>query len=277
MRPRIEAMTRAALVTAAAALISAALAGPASAVAAGQDPLRVCADPNNLPFSNKAGEGFENKLAEIVADELGKDGVAYTWWPQRRGFIRNTLRARKCDVVMGVPALDMIATTRPYYRSTFVFVSRASDELHFSSIEAPELRHLRIGVHLIGDDGANTPPAHALGEQGIVDNVVGYTVYGDYREESPPSRLVLAVAQGEVDVAAAWGPRAGYYAMRSPVALKVTPITDTIAYLPLVFQYSISMGVRKEDEALKERLNEAIVERRDEIQALLDRYGVPRL
>jgi mxaJ protein len=262
----------------AATIALAALAGPNAAAeeAAGtaQDRLRVCADPNNLPFSNAKGEGFENELAELVARELGET-VSYTWWAQRRGFIRNTLNAGTCDVIMGVPDLDMIDTTRPYYRSTYVFVSRKDRGLDFSSIEAPELRMLSIGVHLIGDDGVNTPPAHALGEQHIVDNVVGYMIYGDYREDSPPARLVEAVERSAVDIAAVWGPLAGYFAKHSPVPLNVVPITDTEGYLPLLFQYSISMGVRKGDEALKEQLNEVIVRRRDEIRALLERYGVP--
>jgi mxaJ protein len=244
---------------------------------AAEDPLRVCADPNNLPFSNARGEGFENELAELVARELGKDGVAYTWWAQRRGFIRNTLQASKCDVIMGVPPLDMIGTTRPYYRSTYVFVSRKDRHFGFSSIEAPELRRLRIGVHLIGDDGSNTPPAHALGEQNIVDNVKGYMIYGDYREDSPPARLVKAVERGEVDIAAAWGPLAGFFAQRSTVPLEVVPITGTEPYRPYLFEFPIAMGVRKADDALRERLDQIIVRRGDEIRALLKRYGVPML
>ena len=236
--------------------------------------LRVCADPNNLPFSNARGEGFENALAELVAAELGKT-VSYTWWAQRRGFIRNTLNAGTCDVIMGVPPLDMIATTHPYYESTYVFVSRQDRGLDFSSIAAPELKTLRIGVHLIGDDGANTPPAHAFGEQHIVDNVVGYMIYGDYRDDSLPARLIEAVERGEVDVAAVWGPLAGYFAKRSPVPLKVVPITGTEPYRPLVFQFPISMGVRKDDAALADQLNEIMERRRDDIQALLTRYGVP--
>jgi mxaJ protein len=239
-----------------------------------QEALRVCADPNNLPFSNARGEGFENALAEMVAGELGKT-VSYTWWAQRRGFIRNTLNAGKCDVIMGVPVLDMIDTTRPYYRSTYVFVSRADRQLGFSSMAAPELRKLRIGVHLIGDDGANTPPAHALGERHIVDNVVGYMIYGDYREDSPPARLIKAVERGEVDVAAAWGPLAGYFAKRSSVPLKVVAITDTEAYRPFVFQFPIAMGVRKGDEVVAQQLNEIIERRQHDIRALLERYGVP--
>jgi mxaJ protein len=239
-----------------------------------QEALRVCADPNNLPFSNARGEGFENALAELVAGELGKT-VSYTWWAQRRGFIRNTLNAGTCDVIMGVPPLDMIATTRPYYESTYVFVSRQDRGLGFSSMGAPELKTLRIGVHLIGDDGANTPPAHALGERHIVDNVVGYMIYGDYREDSPPARLIEAVERGEVDVAAAWGPLAGYFAKRSPVPLRIVPITDTEAYRPLLFQFPIAIGVRNGDDALKDQLNEIIQRRHDDIRALLQRYGVP--
>lgn len=236
--------------------------------------LRVCADPNNMPFSNRRGEGFENKLAELVAGELGKE-LSYTWWAQRRGFIRNTLRAGACDLVMGVPNLDYLATTRPYYRSTYVFVSRRDRELEFSSIKAEKLRDLKIGVHLIGDDGANTPPAHALGEQQIVDNVVGYTIYGDYRDDTPPAALIRAVEEGKIDVAAAWGPLAGWYAKNASVPLRVVPITDTVDYLPLVFQYSIAMGVRKENEAFRDQLNEIIIRKRDAIDALLAEYGVP--
>jgi quinoprotein dehydrogenase-associated probable ABC transporter substrate-binding protein len=257
-----------------AALTVAALGGIACATGAADGKLRVCADPNNLPFSNARGEGFENELAELVAAALGET-VEYTWWAQRRGFIRNTLNAGSCDVIMGVPPLDMIATTRPYYESTYVFVSRQDRELEFSSIEAPELKTLRVGVHLIGDDGANTPPAHALGAQHIVDNVVGYMIYGDYREDSPPARLIEAVERGEIDVAAVWGPLAGYFAQRSPVPLKIVPITDTEAYRPLLFQFPISMGVRKDDQALADQLNQVIERRRDDIQALLRRYGVP--
>jgi quinoprotein dehydrogenase-associated probable ABC transporter substrate-binding protein len=262
----------------AAAIALLAVLGSHTASAASADAarptLRVCADPNNLPFSNARGEGFENALAQLVAGDLG-EAVSYTWWAQRRGFIRNTLNAGRCDVIMGVPQLDMVATTRPYYRSTYVFVTRQDRALDFSSIQAPELKTLRIGVHLIGDDGANTPPAHALGAQHIVDNVVGYMIYGDYREDSPPSRLVEAVEGGEVDVAAVWGPLAGYFAKRSPVPLKVVPITDTEAYRPLAFQFPIAMGVRRGDRALLDQLNEFIQRRHEDIQALLNRYGVP--
>jgi mxaJ protein len=249
-----------------------------TASARGADPahdaLRVCADPNNLPFSNARREGFENTLAELVAGELGKT-VSYTWWAQRRGFIRNTLNAGACDLIMGVPQLDVIATTRPYYESTYVFVSRKDRALDFSSIQAPELKTLRVGVHLIGDDGASTPPTHALGEQGITDKVVGYMIYGDYREDSPPARLIEAVERGEIDVAAVWGPLAGYFAQRSPIPLNVVPITGTEPYRPLVFQFPIAMGVRKADRALADRLNEIIERRQDDIQALLNHYGVP--
>ncbi|UIJ71015.1 substrate-binding domain-containing protein [Aurantimonas sp. HBX-1] len=248
---------------------------PATAEPA-RDELRVCADPNNMPFSNERKEGFENKLAELVGRELGME-VSYTWRPQRRGFIRNTLNAGICDVIMGVPPLDMLRPTHSYYASTYVMVSRAEDGLDFSSIQAPELRHLKIGVHLIGDDGANTPAAEVLGRQGIVDNVVGYSIQGDYREDSPPSRLVEAVASGEVDVAFVWGPLAGYYALQSQVPLKIVPVTGTEPFMPFVFRFPVGMGVRKGDEELWARLNDVISSRRSDIDALLDQYGVPRV
>jgi hypothetical protein len=147
---------------------------PMGAIAAEPARLRVCADPNNLPFSNRAGEGFENKLAEMVAQQFGKV-VVYTWWAQRRGFIRHTLKAGDCDLVMGVPAqYDLVETTRPYYRSTYAFISQTARHLQLHAIDDPQLRSLAIGVHLIGEDGNNTPPAHALGQaERLGDIVIG--------------------------------------------------------------------------------------------------------
>jgi quinoprotein dehydrogenase-associated probable ABC transporter substrate-binding protein len=248
---------------------------PLPALAGQPDTLRVCADPNNMPFSNEAEEGFENKLAGMVAQQFGK-AVSYTWWAQRRGFIRHTLKAGDCDLVMGIPAqYDLVETTRPYYRSTYVFVSQAARHLQLDSIDDPQLRRLAIGVHLIGDDGNNTPPAHALGQQGIVDNVRGFMIYGDYREADPPARLIEAVENGEIDVAAVWGPLAGYAAKRSGVALTVTPIIASERFAPQQFQFDIAMGVRKGDHALRDRLNDFIAEHGAEIRILLQNYGVP--
>ncbi|HEX6957889.1 MAG TPA: substrate-binding domain-containing protein [Ferrovibrio sp.] len=259
----------------------AAIAGPACGHAAedmNADVLRVCADPNNLPFSNQAKQGFENRLADMMAAELGRGEVSYTWWAQRRGFIRNTLKAGDCDVVIGVPAkLEMVATTRAYYRSSYVFVTRADRHIDMASLADPRLKSLRIGVHLIGDDGANTPPATILGHEGIVDNVVGYTIYGDYREPNPPARLIQAVVDGDIDIAAAWGPLAGYFAGRSPVPLTVRLITDRADQPAYALQFDVAMGVRKQDKALRAQLDRAIARRQADIEALLKSYGVPLL
>jgi quinoprotein dehydrogenase-associated probable ABC transporter substrate-binding protein len=249
----------------------------ASAQSGEANAFRVCADPNNLPFSNRDGSGFENKLAGLIAGKLGQE-VTYTWWAQRRGFIRNTLKAGDCDVVMGIPShVDMVETTRPYYRSTYVFVSRADRHLDIASIKDPRLHDLKIGVQLIGNDGFNTPPAHALSEQGMVKNIVGYMVYGDYTQPNPPARIVQAVASGDVDIAAVWGPLAGYFAKQSKVPLTVTPITDTESFKPLLFQFSIGLGVRKGNVALKNKLDAILTEKQPEIQALLQSYGIPTL
>jgi mxaJ protein len=237
--------------------------------------LKVCADPNNLPFSSEAGEGFENALAELVADELDAK-LSYTWWAQRRGFVRNTLNAGRCALVMGVPAdYERVDTTQPYYRSTYVLVYPAAKRLDLDSLQDPRLRNLRIGVHLTGDDGANPPPVHALGRLGIVDNVVGYMIYGDYREPNPPARLIEAVANGKVDVATAWGPLAGWFAQRSDIPLEVRPITDGAAFAPLPFEFSIAMGVRRGDTPLRDEIDAVLERRRDDIVATLERFGVP--
>jgi mxaJ protein len=238
--------------------------------------LRVCADPNNLPFSNERREGFENRLADLVAADFGTP-VEYTWWAQRRGFLRSTLHAGLCDVVMGLPtSIELAQVTRPYYRSTYVFVTRRDRGLRFASFDDPALRRVRIGVPLIGDDGANAPPAHALSRRGIIRNVVGYSVFGDYTTTSPPSRLIDAVATGDVDVAIAWGPLAGYFAARQGVPLDLGPVEPQIdlPFLPQVFD--ISMAVRRGDVELLTRLEDVLERRRADIDALLAAYHVPR-
>ncbi|HWS90254.1 MAG TPA: substrate-binding domain-containing protein [Pyrinomonadaceae bacterium] len=238
--------------------------------------LRVCADPNNLPFSNERGEGFENKIAELLAADLDEK-LEYTWWAQRRGFFRNTLRAGACDVVLGVPSsFELAATTAPYYRSTYVFVYRKGKGIQVHSFDDAVLRNVKVGVQLVGDDGANTPPAHALTARGVIDNVRGYTLYGDYKQPNPPARIVEAVAKGEVDVAVAWGPLAGYFARRQRVPLEVVPVSPQFDLPFLPFVYDISMGVRRGDEDLLRRLDEFLVRRRPEIERILDEYGVPR-
>jgi mxaJ protein len=239
--------------------------------------LRVCADPNNLPFSNQKGEGFENELAEMMAREMGAK-LRYTWWAQRRGFIRSTLKAGECDVVMGVPSsMDMVLATRPYYRSTYVFLYRKDSGLDVHSFDDPVLRKLRIGVQLVGDDYANTPPAHALGKRGIVGNVRGYTLYGDYSQPNPPARIVDAVANREVDLAVVWGPLAGYFARRAKVPLEIVPVSPQIDLPFLPFVFDISMGVRRGDTTTMRRVERILVRRRPTVDSILERYGVPRV
>jgi mxaJ protein len=238
--------------------------------------LRICADPNNLPFSNDRGEGFENKIVDLIAQELEAE-VTYTWHAQRRGFLRETLKDFKCDLVPGMPSnLEGVRTTAPYYRSTYVFVVRAGEALP-QSFNDPILTQSRVGVQLVGDDGWNTPPAHALAKRGIVNNIRGYTLYGDYREPSPPSRIIRAVAEGEIDIAVAWGPLAGYFATREgkPLALKAVSPSFDGPQLPMV--WDISMAVRKDDDALRQEVDRAMQRRRAEIDALLEQYGVPRV
>jgi quinoprotein dehydrogenase-associated probable ABC transporter substrate-binding protein len=236
--------------------------------------VKVCADPNNLPFSNSRGEGLENALARLVARELHAE-LQYTWLPQRRGFVRNTLGARKCDVMMEVPSgYGRTLSTVPYYRSTYVFVFRKDRGLSVRSFDDPVLRRLRIGVQLIGDDYANTPPAHALGRRGLGGNVVGYSVYGDYSRPDPLADIVHAVARDEVDVAVVWGPIAGYFAPRESVPLAIVPVTPAMDP-PFSFAFDVSMGVRRGDEALRRRLDAVIAARRKEIDRILAAYGVP--
>jgi len=248
-----------------------------AAVAPATPALRVCADPNNLPFSDRAGRGFENKIARVIGADLGRP-VEYTWWAQRRGFVRNTLNAGACDLVVGVSAgVDMLATTKPYYTSTYVFVSRRDRHVNVRSFDDDELRRLRIGVQLIGDDGANTPPAHALARRGITRNVVGYMVFGDYRQPNPAGDIMQAVERGAVDVAVVWGPLAGYFARRSPVPLEITPVSPRVDRPDLPFVFDIAMGVRRRDTTFRREIERIIERRHSTIDSILAEYGVPRV
>ncbi|HYP75395.1 MAG TPA: quinoprotein dehydrogenase-associated putative ABC transporter substrate-binding protein [Polyangiaceae bacterium] len=236
--------------------------------------LRVCADRNNLPFSDDQRAGFENKLAELIAADL-KAHLSYFWAPQRRGFIRTTLNEGLCDVVMGVPSgVSALQTSRPYYRSSYVFVFGPGAPL-VSSLDDAQLRDLKIGVPLVGEDGANPPPVLALARRGLVANVRGYSVYGDYRSQSPPAELIRALRRRDIDLAIAWGPLAGFYAQRGQPALRVEPLREADAPPGLPFAFDISIGVRKGESRLLADVNRALERQRPRIDALLAQYSVP--
>lgn len=245
-------------------------------LAAALSALRVCADPDNLPFSDREGRGLENALAKVLAKDLGVP-VETVWWPQRRGFLRNTLRAGRCDVVLGVPSsLEPLLTTRPYYRSSWVFVTR-KDRRDVASFDDPALRGMKIGVPVVADDDATAPPAHALASRGMAANLVGFPVYRGTGDARPIERLVHAVASGEVDVALAWGPAAGWAARRERVPLRLTPVSPRIDLPFLPFVYDIAVAVRRGDTALRDLLDGSLQRRRAEVDALLASYGVPRV
>ena len=233
--------------------------------------LRVCADPYNLPFSNDREEGFENKIAHVVARDLNATVVNY-WWPHRRGFLRNSILAGFCDVLMGVPrGYDPVAMTKPYYRSTYYFVYRADRGLQLRSLDDTILKHLKIGVH------ENTPPAPALGPRGIV----GLVGFGNFLNPDPradhPQDIIDAVANNSIDVAIVWGPKAGYWAKREPVPLTLVALPDSDLVSGMWFASSVSMGVRHRDKELLAQLDSVIDRKRGEIIAILEDYNVPMI
>lgn len=235
--------------------------------------LKVCSEPRNLPFSNMAGEGFENRIAQLVADELKAD-LVNVWLIERRAFIRNGLGAKTCDLVIGMPkALSSVRTTRPYYRSMFVLLTRQADP-PVEDLADPALQRMRIGVQMSGDDGGGTPPSYMLSNLGLANRLRGYPMYDDYTAENRPARIIAALASGEIDAAAVWGPLAGYFAPRAATPLRTRPLQGPAAG-PMQMAFDIAMAVRKDDEALAQEVDDVIAQRQSDIEAILRDYGVP--
>jgi len=232
-----------------------------------------CADAENVPVANRKREGFDNKIADLIARELG-DSVSYAWWPSRRGYVRNTLSAGTCDIVIGIPVgFDPVATSKPYYRSTYYIVTRTDKHLDIKTLDDPRLKTLRVGVNLLGEDYTNTPPAHALSAHGVVGrNVVGFS--GFYDEEHHPGEIIDSLAKGSIDVALVWGPLAGYFAKRSGVPMTMTPLPDRDSP-DLPFAYGVAIGTRRADHELRSLIDNILVQKKPEIDKILMEYNVP--
>lgn len=235
--------------------------------------LRVCADPDNMPLSNQKGEGYEQKIAEVIARDWNAK-VEYAWWPVRRGFFSRALNGRYCDIAIQAPvAFDMAGVTKPYFRSGYVFVTRKDSGLDIKSLADPRLKKLKIGVNLLNSDAENTPPAMALSRYGVVGNLVGYSTF--YTETERPEDIIYDVAKKNTDIAIVWGPLAGYFAKSSPVPLSVVPLAERDSLSDYPFRFNIGMGVRRRDRALRDSLQAVLERRRPEIENILKQYNVP--
>jgi quinoprotein dehydrogenase-associated probable ABC transporter substrate-binding protein len=231
--------------------------------------LRVCADPNNLPFSDEKKEGFENKIAELMGGELGLK-VDYAWFPQVIGFVRNTLQAHLCDLVIGTVAGDEIMqTTNPYYFTTYVMFYRSDKGLAFDGVQDPGLARRRLGVV------AGTPPADLLVRHDLMSRTKPYALTVDTRAESPTHDMVQDVVDGTIDAGFLWGPIAGYYRKRDALPLTLVPLKSEPGAARMA--YHIAMGVRGNEPEWRRRVNTAIVKRQAEITVILRDYGVPLL
>lgn len=231
--------------------------------------LTVCGEPNNLPFSNDKGEGFENRIAELIAGELGLK-LHYRWWPQTVGFVRNTLQVRLCDLIMGITSVnELVQNTNPYYRSVYSLVYRSDSGLGIASLQDPALKTLRLGVV------AGTPPATLLSRYGLLEGTRSYQRTVDTRLYAPATDAIGDVAKGDLDVAIIWGPIAGYAAQQPGTPLTVVPLPAREDSVQLAF--SVSMGIRHRETAWKHELNALIERLTPRIQAILRDYGVPLL
>lgn len=267
----------------AALLASVSAAAIADASAMPNKNLRVCKDPNNMPFANTRGEGFEDRIAELFARKLGVE-LEYFTFPQRLGFIRNTLRFKipgqdyPCDIVMGVPAgWGQVASTKPYYRSTYVMVfaparsglEAVNTEAEFLALSAERLAQLKIGVF------DRSPGSAWMARHGLVDSGVPYKTMNPNPDEYPGQIVERDLASGQIDVAVVWGPVGAWFAKRvTEPMLRVVPLESEIG---VQFEYSMAMGVRRGEDAWKSEVERLIDENRAEIAAILDDYGVPQL
>jgi quinoprotein dehydrogenase-associated probable ABC transporter substrate-binding protein len=233
--------------------------------------LRVCADPDNLPVSDSTKRGFENKLAQLIADTWHAD-LRYVWWPARFGYFNRGLNGLYCDVEISAPAgLDVVATTRPYYRSAYVIVYRKDSGLNITSLSDTTLKHLKIGVNMVGSDGDAGPPAAALKSHGVV-GLVGFPTF--FSEINRPEDVVNAVTEKKVDVAIVWGPVAGYFAAKSSAPLVLNPIlADSATGIP--FSFPIAMAVARRNKVLRDSLQTFLDQNRGKVEGILRSYGVP--
>ncbi len=236
--------------------------------------LRVCADPDNMPFSDSTGAGLENKIAELMA-RTWNSRLEYVWWAAPRGMMR-MLNGFYCDVTIQMPVLsDMAGVTRPYFRTSYVMVQRKDAAHQVTGLDDPALKKMKIGVHLFAADGENTPPAMALSSHGVVGNLVGFstTYVGGMNK---PEDIVRAVEDRTIDMAFVWGPIAGYYAKQIGADLVLTPVgDDSVSHIPFV--YSMGMATRRRERELKDSLEKFITSKSGEIQGLLQQYGIPLL
>ncbi len=231
--------------------------------------LTVCGDPNHLPFSNKELEGFENRIAQLIADDLNRT-LRYHWWPQTIGFVRNTLRVRQCDLIMGVTSVnELLQNTNPYYRSVYTLVYRKDSGLDIHTLSDPALKQLKLGIV------AGTPPATLLTRYGLMDRVRPYQRTVDTRLFSPATEAVEDVAKGKIDVAVIWGPIAGFAAKRQDTPLVVVPLPAKEDSVPLAF--NVSMGIRKRETNWKHELNQELDKLAPRIEKILLEYGIPLL
>jgi mxaJ protein len=256
------------------------LAGPVAAQAPGLgsgaelvDPhvFRVCADPNDLPFSNQAGDGFENRIAAVLAKDLGKS-VGFTWQPQVFGFLRVTLDDYRCDVVLGITqGNDEVANSNAYYRSAYALIFRPHSGFDgITGLADPRLKGKRIGII------AGTPPANILADNDLLDHVHAYQLSVNLRFFAPAHDMTRDLEQGKIDIGVLWGPIAGYFASRSEGRLKIVPLLhESTDGPPMAF--SIVMGVRHGEDAWRRTLNAAIAKQQPEITRILESYGVPLL
>lgn len=237
----------------------------------------ICADPTNLPYSNQAGEGFENRIAQVLAADLQKD-LQYFWFAEHRNFLRRTLSAGACDVVVSVPvALSGLATTRSYFTSTYVAVMRADDKRRFSSFDDAWLEDARIGLQLVGAEGVTTPPAIAIAKRGFNEHITAFPMWAEDGGANPQGQIIDAVADGRIDIAFVWGPFAGYFAKKYEPRLVVEPIMSDPQSPELVFVFPMALGVRKDETVLRARLQEALDRNSEKIGAILRDAGVPTI
>ena len=236
--------------------------------------LRICADPNNLPYSNQNNEGYENKIADLFAKKLGNIPVMYSWYPMTSGFVRRTLDAKTCDLIVTFPAIhEFVQNSNPFYNSSYVLMSLEEKDIKIKTLSDPQIKEKKYKIGII----SGTPPSSYVPKYKLFDQVKFYRQAADPRKQKPWVDVTNDLVDGKIDIGILWGPYAGYEAKKAKKPIKIVPLTKEEITSRGKLVYRFTMGIRRNAPEWEKTINNLIKDNQEEINQILRGYGIPLL